>query len=106
MNNQLSNTFVEVWELLLPPKAVMDTYPEDAQGRLYNLAFLIVGLLTGSRISASQIQSLIDKLPEVKPGESGGLADESTETASPTDTEEVSEAKPSVSPKQPKKFSV
>lgn len=62
MDRKVSETIIEVFEVLLPKQEVMDTFPPEAQARLYNLAFFISGLLAGSRISALQVQTLVEKI--------------------------------------------
>lgn len=114
MPKNLTETFLEVFSLLLPEKPVMDSYPQEVQGRLYNLSFLIVGLLVGSRISAAQIQHLVEKLdvkPEVNtPGADGVSASqpaqgqEAEATATPGKKKEENTQTPGEKP-EPGKFS-
>lgn len=66
MDKKLVESFVEVWETLLPEKTVMETFPIEAQERLYQLCFFIVGLLVGSRLSSVQIVKLLEVLPKTK----------------------------------------
>ncbi len=115
MPKNLTETFLEVFSLLLPEKETLDSYPPEVQGRLYNLSFLIVGLLVGTRISAAQIQHLIEKLeikPEVNtPGADGVSASpapqgkEAETTATPGKKKEENTQTPGEVKPEPGKFS-
>ena len=90
MDRKVSEIIIEVFEVLLPPQEKMDTFPPEAQARLYNLAFFISGLLAGSRISALQIQTLLEKLPPT----AASSVNKPAEEPKPTETKKEEKKKP------------